>query len=144
MLLRRVGADETENPVGLIGVTRPDLVAVDEKVVTLIFAAGTKRCEVGPGSGLGVALAPTDFPRAIFGRCSRFCSSVAYSSSTGPSIHNPKEKSGGLARIRAISCDRTRASSVDSPPPPYSFGQVGAVQRRSAIRSSQSLASGFR
>src|SRR5690606_1163384 len=76
-------------------------------------------------------------PRTIFGRCSRFCSSVPYFSSAGPSIQIPKESSG-LRQPRArISEARMLASAADSPPPPYSRGQVGAGQPRSAMRSSQ-------
>src|SRR5580692_5269320 len=55
----------------------------------------------------------------------------------------PNDISGGRALSRPISCCSARASELDRPPPPYSLGQVGAVQPLSAIRSNQSFASGF-
>ena len=55
----------------------------------------------------------------------------------------PKPTSGGRRRSAAISCPSTRASSLLSPPPPYSFGQVGAVQPRAAMTSSHCFTSGF-
>src|SRR4030081_1223620 len=49
----------------------------------------------------------------------------------------PKLSSGERALIARSSSRSTFASSRDRPPPPYSFGHVGAVQPRSAMRSSQ-------
>ncbi len=49
--------------------------------------------------------------------------------------------SGGRSRSFAISSASTFASCFASPPPPYSFGHVGAVQPRSAMTSSQRFAS---
>src|SRR5581483_3379510 len=66
-----------------------------------------------------------------------FCSSVATWRSSGPIIVRPKPTSGGRRRRRAISWASTLASAADRPPPPYSRGQVGAVQPRSAITASQ-------
>src|SRR6476646_12071589 len=48
----------------------------------------------------------------------------------------PQLVSGGRAPIRCISSLRILASAAESPPPPYSFGQSGTVQPRSAITSS--------
>ncbi|MNE06360.1 hypothetical protein D3C80_989470 [compost metagenome] len=56
-----VGADQAEDPVGLVGVGGPDLLAVDDPVVAAIFGAGLDRGEVGAGAGLGIALTPADF-----------------------------------------------------------------------------------
>ena len=47
--------------------------------------------------------------------------------------------SGGRSLSFAISSASTLASAFASPPPPYARGQVGAVQPRSAIMSSQRL-----
>ncbi|MNJ21628.1 hypothetical protein D3C77_159840 [compost metagenome] len=55
-----VGADQAEDPVGLVGVGGPDLLAVDDPVVAAILGAGLDRGEVGPGARLGIALAPAD------------------------------------------------------------------------------------
>ena len=67
-------------------------------------------------------------PLMILGMCSIFCSSEAYSSRAGPSIHNPKLARGILVPILFISSARILFSSKLSPPPPYSLGHVGAVQ----------------
>ena len=69
--------------------------------------------------------------------CSRFCASLPNFSSAGPSIQMPKLASGERHSSARISCARTLASSTDKPPPPYSRGQVGTVQPRSPMRSSQ-------
>ena len=69
--------------------------------------------------------------------CSRFCASVPNLSSAGPSIQMPKLLSGGRQPRARISCASTLASSALKPAPPYSRGQVGTVQPRSAMRSSQ-------
>ena len=45
--------------------------------------------------------------------------------------------------MRASSSCRILFSSLDSPPPPYSAGHVGAVQPREAILSIQTLVSGL-
>ena len=57
---RRVGAHQAEDPVGLVGVARPDLLAVDEEMVAVVFGARRQRRQVGAGVGLRVALAPAD------------------------------------------------------------------------------------
>ena len=55
----------------------------------------------------------------------------------------PKLINGWRARSLRISSATTRASAFESPPPPYSFGQVGQTQPFAAMRSSQSFSSGF-
>ncbi len=55
-----VGADQAEDPVGLVGVGGPDLLAVDDPVVALIHGAGLDGGEVGPGARFGIALTPAD------------------------------------------------------------------------------------
>jgi len=55
----------------------------------------------------------------------------------------PKDISAGRAWSRPSSWLSTRASALESAPPPYSFGQVGAVQPLAAMRSSHSFCSGF-
>src|SRR3990172_5506500 len=76
------------------------------------------------------------------GRCSRFCSSVPYWSSVGPIMVRPKPMSGTGARSRAISWESSFACAGERPAPPYSRGQLGAVQPRPAMRSSQSFTPG--
>ncbi len=56
---------------------------------------------------------------------------------------SPKPISGcGILRA-AISWASTLPSAAESPPPPYSSGQVGAVKPRSAATSSQTFMSGL-
>ena len=66
---------------------------------------------------------------------------MPYSSRVGPNIITPMPPMGLRAPIRFISCCSTRASADVSPPPPYSFGQVGVPQPLAPIRCFQSLAS---
>ncbi len=53
-----IGADQGEDLVAVHGVGGPHLLAVDDEVVPVADAAGGQRREVGPGAGLGEALAP--------------------------------------------------------------------------------------
>ena len=77
------------------------------------------------------------------GRCSRHWPGVPNSKMAGPIIVKPCPASGAGALMRRISSSSTKLSAASRPPPPYSFGQVGAVQPRSAMRSSHSLVSGL-
>src|SRR5579872_6250822 len=61
VLLAVVGAHQTENPVRLVGIRRPDLLAVDEIMITLVNGLGTKARKVGTRARFGIALAPADF-----------------------------------------------------------------------------------
>ena len=134
----RIGAHQAEDPVGLVGIAGPDLLAVDQPVIALVLALGLQAGEVGAGAGLGIALAPADLAAGDLGQDSAcFCSSLPYLSKAGPSIEMPKLISGLRAPIRAISCCRILVSAGESPPPPYSLGQSGTVQPRAAMASIQ-------
>src|SRR3546814_19645890 len=61
IFIRLVGADEAENPVGLVGVARPDLRPVDDPMVALVFTESLERNEVAARARLRIALAPADF-----------------------------------------------------------------------------------
>ena len=61
MLLRGVGADEAEDPVRLIGIGRPDLLAVDQEVIAFVFALRAKASQIRPSPRLRITLAPADF-----------------------------------------------------------------------------------
>src|SRR4051794_35585352 len=64
MLLRiGIGADETEDPVGVVGVGGPDLRPRDDEIVAVALGAGLQRGEIGAGVRLGVTLAPADLAR---------------------------------------------------------------------------------
>ncbi|GCC45919.1 hypothetical protein chiPu_0030186, partial [Chiloscyllium punctatum] len=63
LLGRRIGAHQAEDPVGIVGVGGPDLLAVDDVVVTVADRAGLQRGEVRAGVRLGIALAPADQAR---------------------------------------------------------------------------------
>ena len=61
LLLRaEIRADETENPVGLVAIARPDLRAVHEVVIALVVGARLERRQIGAGAWLGIALAPAN------------------------------------------------------------------------------------
>ena len=53
-----IGADQAEDPVGLVGIAGPDLLAVDQPMIALVLAFGLQAGEVGAGARLGIALAP--------------------------------------------------------------------------------------
>ena len=75
--------------------------------------------------------------------CNFFCSSVPYSKRTGASIQIPKLNNGDFAPMKNNSSLRIFTSSLERPPPPYSFDTVGIVHPFSPILSSQILLSGF-
>ena len=56
----RVRAHQAENPIRLVCVRGPDLRAVDEELIALVFRAGLQRRQVGTRTGLGIALAPSN------------------------------------------------------------------------------------
>src|SRR3546814_19138749 len=58
----RIGSYEAEDPVRLVGVAGPDLLAVDEPMVALVLTLRLERSEVVAGIGLRIALAPAYLP----------------------------------------------------------------------------------
>ena len=46
MLFGSVGTNQTENPVSLIGIRRPDFLAIHQPVIALVFTLRLKACEV--------------------------------------------------------------------------------------------------
>ena len=56
----RIGAHQTENPVGLVGERRPDLRTVDQVVVAAVFGARLQRREIRTRARFRISLAPTD------------------------------------------------------------------------------------
>ena len=51
---------QAKDPVGVIGVGRPDLLARDDEIVAVALGAGLQRGEVRSGVRFGIALAPAD------------------------------------------------------------------------------------
>ena len=64
------GADQAEDPVGLVGVAGPHLLAVDQPVVALVLGLGLQAGEIGAGARLRIALAPADFAARDLGQVS--------------------------------------------------------------------------
>ena len=61
-LARRIGAHQAEDPVGVLGVRGPGLLAVhDEVALAVVLGAELERGQIAAGVGLGVALAPDLF-----------------------------------------------------------------------------------
>ena len=58
LLHRRVGAHQAEDPVGVVRVGGPDLLAVDDVLVAIPLGLGLERGQVASRARLGVALAP--------------------------------------------------------------------------------------
>src|SRR3954453_11048579 len=67
-------------------------------------------------------------PLRIFGRNSRFCSSVPHCKIVGPTSVSPKKSARSGAFARANSSDSTPPCIVVRPLPPYSTGQVAQIQ----------------
>ena len=139
-----VGAHQAEAPVGLVGVGGPDLLAVDQPVVALVLALGLQAGEVGAGAGLGIALAPADLAVHDL-RQDALLSAPRWRirAAPAPASRCRTTSAAGAPDAAESPARSTRASAFDRPPPPYSLGQVGAVQPLSAMRSSQSFCSGF-
>src|SRR6185437_6810059 len=60
LFCERVGAHQAEDPIRLVGVGGPDLVAVDQEMLALRHRARLQAGEVGARLGLAIALAPAD------------------------------------------------------------------------------------
>ena len=58
MLGRAVGTHKAEDPVRLVGIRGPDLLAVDQVMITLVFAARLQAGEVRSRARLRIPLAP--------------------------------------------------------------------------------------
>ena len=67
IFVRLVGADKTENPVCLVGIARPDLLAIHDPVIALVLAERLQRNEIGTGAGFRISLAPANFPACDLG-----------------------------------------------------------------------------
>ena len=63
LLGRAIGAHQAEDPVGVVRIRRPDLLAGDDEIVAVAFGAGLQRGEVRSGVRFGIALAPADQAR---------------------------------------------------------------------------------
>ena len=138
LLRRAVGAHQAEDPVGLVGVAGPDLLAVDEVVVAAVLGArrparpGPSRrwARNSPGTSGSRRARSSAGARASAPRCRT-------SAAPGPSIQMPKLVSGArqLERAHLLRAAPWPRSAI-RPPPPYSRGQVGTVQPRSPMRCS--------
>src|SRR4051812_11234366 len=62
------GADQAKDPVGLVGIAGPHLLAVDQPVIAFVLAFGLQASEVRARAGLGIALAPTDLAAGDLGQ----------------------------------------------------------------------------
>src|SRR3546814_15470645 len=56
IFVRLVGADEAENPVGLVGVARPDLRPVDDPMIALVLTEGLQGPEIAARARFEIAL----------------------------------------------------------------------------------------
>ena len=131
-----------EHPVGPVGVRRPDLLAVDDEVVAVEHGARLQAREVRAGAGLGVALAPANLA-ADDARQVLALELVAALVKEQRSDHRQAEADERGAELEArISSCSALPSADESPPPPYSFGHVGAVQPRSPMTFSHFATSG--
>ena len=56
----RVGTHQTEHPISLISVGSPDLLAINNKMITLINRTALQAGKIGAGARLAVTLTPTN------------------------------------------------------------------------------------
>ena len=63
LVFRRIAirAHQRKNPIGLVGIRGPDLLAVDQVMIAFVFCFGLNIGQIRPGTGFGIALTPTDF-----------------------------------------------------------------------------------
>ena len=136
VFLRGVGAHQAEDPVGLVGIGGPDLLAVDDEVVVVDLGAwwrarpGRSRhwARSSPGtSGFRRARSAAGVALLLLG--------AVLAAAPGPSIQMPKLCSGARQSSARISC------AQDAPPAVRrgrrrrsSRGQLGTVQPRSPMR----------
>ena len=116
----RVRADKAEDPIRLVGIRGPDLLAVDEVMVALVLGPGLQRSEIGAGTRFRIALAPADFAAHDLRQMYSLLLRLTCRTSAAPARASRARKNQAATRqpkrahFRARS---TRASSLDSPPP---------------------------
>src|SRR6185503_7240988 len=59
LLSALIGSNKAEAPIGVPASGRPDLLAIDEIVISLVFRFGSERREIRAGSRLRVTLTPS-------------------------------------------------------------------------------------
>ena len=82
------GADEAEDPIGLVGVAGPHLLPVDDIMVARVLGAGREAGEVGAGIGFRIALAPADFAARDLGQMFELLLFAAVFQQRGPEHRN--------------------------------------------------------
>src|SRR5580658_6497336 len=84
----------------MVRIGRPDLLAVDEKMIALVFAARAQACEIGAGAWFGIALAPADFAAHDFGQMLALLLLIAVFEHDGTQ-HRNAERGQRVARLDA-------------------------------------------
>ena len=130
MLLRGgIGAHQAEDPVGVIRVRRPDLLAVDDVVVAVACRAGLQRSEVGAGIRLGIALAPADQPCCDLRQ-------MLLLLRLGAVFEQRRPEHGDAERGQAAAARRSRPSPDARSWPPRRRGRRRHIPSANAARSS--------
>ena len=91
---------EQDHVVGVFGLARPDLLAVDDQVVAVANRAVLSDARSDPASGSEKPWHHTMSPRRMRGRNSCFCSSVPHCNSVGPTRISPSDDTRIGARPR--------------------------------------------
>ena len=135
-----IGAGDQQAVVGIMRARGPDLLAVDDPVVAVLFGAGAQARDVGAAGGLREQLAPDLLAggelRQIMPLVLPRCHRPSRSARTCP------RRSGTAAsacRRRPLPAARSRVSIGVAPRPPYSFGQCRQAQPPSAFFFCQAL-----
>ncbi|MGY4600137.1 hypothetical protein ACVWXL_007883 [Bradyrhizobium sp. GM22.5] len=116
MLLRGgIGANEAEDPVGVVGIGGPDLRPRNDEIIAVALGAGLQRGEIGAGVRLGIALTPADQARGDLWQMLLLLGIVAVFQQRRPEHPDTRSSTAGAARRswpspRAAPCAPRRLS----------------------------------
>ena len=121
-----VAAGDEDAPVGDVGERRPDLLPVDDEVVSLEQSRAVVRTaeRSEPASGSEKPWHQISSVERIFSRCFCFWASVPCAMIVGPAMPSPITPRWDGASARAISSRKIAWWLYGAEAPPYSFGQV--------------------
>src|SRR5262249_13949 len=102
LLAGGIRADEAEAPVGVETPGCPDLLAIHEEVVALVFRLGLQRRKVRTCARLGISLAPTHLALRDAGNVDALL------------LVGPELKQCGAEHFGAHACDRVERAGIDN------------------------------
>ena len=122
-----IGAHQAEDVIGELGVGGPDLGSVQNVILTVLDRRQLEAGQVGPGPGLGIALAPVVLSGKHPGQVVRFLLIGAVPEEHRREHAQPQGISPGAPAF-AISSPKMYFRVGDQPGPPCSSGHEGTAQ----------------